>query len=229
MSCRICGARDQVEWHHLARHAYLSVTVPLCKDCHRRVWWQEQLAGAHQNIASEDARAWAIWHGLSTLLVMSAEQAGIPESEIERAYHDRAAVLKLVNAGSDELIGPRPGRRLAALQRGEPDVGQDRIVSPQATRRVLHAIAQAVSEWLPASPELADIAGRLAQAPNTDPNKQLLDHIRVLREESSSAIERAAIAIVSGRDLDMAEIERLTASGLELLQALTTTSEKEDP
>ena len=186
--CLLCGSRQRIEQHHPGREVDCSVTVPLCKRCHERIWRLEESAGVHREIGSEPQRAWSILHGFMLLLGSERDPdraSGTSPRGADRWFlTNRATLLRLVNVVSDEPIGPDPVsnvvRKKDATESDEP-----RSREAQSPHAVIAALAHAISEMI-GDQNLAAAAAALSRTESISPEAS--DAARV------AAIEAVGIA-----------------------------------
>jgi hypothetical protein len=152
--CLVCQTIGPVQRHHVARAVNLSVTVPLCRSCHRRLWDHESIAGVHRKGESAAGQAWAILHGFLALAAVAAGEWA------EDLAETRGAMLTLLCSLTDETVGPNPVTATTRhLVERETEGGTDASVA--FTAGLLDAMAAAITEWL-GDGELAGFAAQLA-------------------------------------------------------------------
>ena len=159
--CLICGSTGPIDRHHIARAVNLTVTVPLCRTHHRRVWDHETTAGVHRPGGTDVQRAWAILHGFLALGAVSTGRWTAQTTNL------RGALLAVLCSLTDQPIGPNP--TTAATRRGEQDHDPqgDPGTREQFARGLLTAMSHAISEWL-GDEQLAAVAAQLADVAHLD-------------------------------------------------------------
>lgn len=126
--CIVCGTTSGLEQNHLAARANeATLTVPMCKVCHRVFTdWQWRLGILRNETAEERAghddieRAWALLEGfvLTACLGRPAAESGTAVTLGRAAGTLLSAVARAI--GDDPRWGPKPGMRKGS---GEPAPG----------------------------------------------------------------------------------------------------------
>lgn len=192
MNCLLCASPERVQDHHVARRVNLSVTVPLCSPCHRRVTARQRDAGIfRQGAPADERKAWAILGGFMILLTEHARMLDASELAEHGARQQRATLRLLAGLGDDPASSLGPNPVASTVGRRRRQIAAEPTVSPAQTleglARLLDALAEALHEWLPGTGP-AQLADRLAKIAG------LIADDHTIAEPQTSAGEPSATA-----------------------------------